>query len=375
MATSFLRQVAARQGRSFKCMVLDLDNTLWGGVIGDDGLDGIILGQGSAHGEAFIDFQRFVIDQAHRGVILAVCSKNDEANALLPFERHPEMVLKRSHIACFVANWGDKPNNLREIAKRVNIGIDSLVFVDDNPYERNIVRRELPMVAVPELPEDPALYASCVAAGGYFEAVSLTPEDLERSSLYQANLQREALQASSTDVAGYLASLRMELLVKPFDQTGAQRIVQLINKTNQFNLTTRRYSDEKVAALIGAEDAITLQLRLIDCLGDNGIIAIIIAVRDPAGEPNAFAIDTWLMSCRVLGRQVEEASMNVLARVALRRGATALLGEYPYRTEPDGQGALPETWVCIAGRGCQRPNRLAAQSPKLSTFRDQHRHT
>jgi HAD superfamily phosphatase (TIGR01681 family) len=168
------RLIAARRGRSFKCLALDLDNTLWGGVIGDDGLDGIVLGQGSALGEAYIAFQRYAKGLAQRGVILAVCSKNDEARALEPFEKHPEMVLRRSDIACFVANWQDKPANLRQIAAALNIGCDAIAFVDDNPFERDIVRRELPDVGVPELPQDPSYYPHCIAAAGYFEAVSIT---------------------------------------------------------------------------------------------------------------------------------------------------------------------------------------------------------
>ena len=162
------RLLAAQQGRSFKCLVLDLDQTLWGGVIGDDGLEGIQLGQGSGVGEAFTAFQRFVRDLASRGVILAVCSKNNEATALEPFDKHPEMVLKRHHIAYFMANWNDKAANLKMIAKELNIGLDAMVFVDDNPYERNQVRSALPMVAVPEMPEDPALYPACLVSAGYF---------------------------------------------------------------------------------------------------------------------------------------------------------------------------------------------------------------
>lgn len=320
------RLIAAQMGRSSKCLVLDLDNTLWGGVIGDDGLDGIVLGQGSAVGEAYVEFQRWVLDQSRRGVILAVCSKNDEANALAPFERHPEMVLSRSDIAAFIANWDDKATNLRTIAQRLNIGIDSCVFVDDNPFERNIVRRELPTVAVPELPEDPAFYARCIADAGYFEALSVTAEDTERTKQYQANLQRETLQASATDLKGYLASLKMELWVKSFDRMDLKRVVQLINKTNQFNLTTRRYTEEEVAALIDAPDAFGLHFRLTDSLGDNGIISIIIARRDR--KDSQMTIDTWLMSCRVLGRQVESACMNVVAQRAKNLGVAEIIGEY-----------------------------------------------
>lgn len=318
------RLIAAQQGRSFKCLVLDLDNTLWGGVVGDDGVEGIVLGQGNAVGEAYLEFQHYVRAQTQRGVILAVCSKNGEKSALAPFERHPEMVLKRSDFAAFIANWDDKAGNLRRIAETLNIGIDSLAFVDDSPFERNLVRRELPMVAVPELPDDPAHYARCLADSGLFEALGVTEEDRARTQQYQANLKRSALRAATTDLAGYLKSLEMELRWKPFDKLGLHRIVQLINKTNQFNLTTRRYSAEAVTHLLDAPGTIGLQLRLLDTFGDNGIIAIVIA----SVVDHAATVDTWLMSCRVLGRQVEEATLNLLAVAASERGADRIIGEY-----------------------------------------------
>ena len=194
------RLLAAEQGRSSKCLVLDLDNTLWGGVIGDDGLAGLVLGQGSALGEAFVDFQDYARELSRRGVILAVCSKNDEANALEPFDHHPEMVLKRTDIASFVANWHDKASNIRAIAEELNIGLDSLVFVDDNPFERSLVRRELPMVAVPEVGDDPATFAQTLADAGYFETVTVTEEDRVRTEQYQGNRRREQLKASTTDL-------------------------------------------------------------------------------------------------------------------------------------------------------------------------------
>ncbi|WP_340314077.1 HAD-IIIC family phosphatase [Rhizorhabdus argentea] len=319
------RLLAAQQGRSFKCLVLDLDNTLWGGVIGDDGLDGIVLGQGSALGEAYTAFQRYVLDLSKRGVILALCSKNDEANGLEPFDKHPEMLLRRSDIACFAINWSDKVANIRQIAERLNIGLDALVFADDNPFERNLVRRDLPMVAVPELPEDPALYAECIADAGYFENSQPTEEDLERTRQYQANAQRETLRGSTTDLESYLRSLDMEMRWGRFDTLGKSRIVQLINKTNQFNLTTRRCADEEVSALIADDRALTLQIRLTDQFGDNGVIAIV-AGRER--QPGDICIDTWLMSCRVLGRQVEEATLNLVAAEARRLGAVRLIGEY-----------------------------------------------
>jgi len=320
------RLLAAAMGRSAKAFVLDLDNTLWGGVIGDDGLEGVKLGQGSALGEAFVAFQRYARDLSRRGIILAVCSKNDEANALEPFEKHPEMVLKQSDIACFVANWTDKAANLRDIAATLNIGLDSLVFADDNPAERAIVRRELPMVAVPELPEDPTLWPSTLAAAGYFESLRLTREDIDRSAQYQANRQRTSMMASATDLKGYLRSLEMRALWNRFDRIGHARIVQLINKTNQFNLTTRRVTDEEIAALIEDERALTLQIRLTDTFGDNGIIAIVIGLFEPGTRD--IRIDTWLMSCRVLGRQMEEETLNLVVQQARALGAERLIGVY-----------------------------------------------
>jgi FkbH-like protein len=319
------RLLAAIRGRSYKCLVLDLDNTLWGGVIGDDGLTGIAIGQGSAVGEAHLAFQRYALDLSRRGILLAVCSKNEEANALEVFDRHPEMLLRRIHISCFVANWEDKASNLRQIARRLNIGTDSLVFVDDNPFERNLVRQELPEVAVPELPEDPAAFAACIAAAGYFEALSITNEDQERVNQYRANAEREQLRESTTDMAGYLQSLRMELHCGPFDPIGLQRIVQLINKTNQFNLLTRRYTDTEVQAVMADAAALHLQFRLQDRFGDNGVIAIVIGKLDAERK---LVIDTWLMSCRVLGRQVEAATLNVVAKRASAMGATALIGSF-----------------------------------------------
>jgi len=236
------------------------------------------------------------------------------------------MVLRRDDIACFVANWTDKAANLRLIAERLNIGLDSLVFADDNAFERDLVRSELPMVAVPELPEDPGLFARTIADAGYFEAVTLTREDLERGAQYQANAARETMKTKATDVEGYLRGLNMELRWSRFDRVGSQRIVQLTNKTNQFNLTTRRTDEAAVLALTGDNRALTLQLRLLDQFGDNGIIAIVAG--QFAGDTADMTIDTWLMSCRVLGRQVEAATLNLIVSQARLLGAVRLIGEY-----------------------------------------------
>ncbi|CAN5502592.1 HAD-IIIC family phosphatase [soil metagenome] len=235
------RVAAAIAGLSRKCLVLDLDNTLWGGVIGDDGIDGIRLGQGSPTGEAFLAFQQYAVMLARRGIILAVCSKNDAAVAEAAFA-HPEMALQRTDIAAFVANWDDKAGNLRRIAGMLDIGLDSLVFVDDNPAERDIVRRELPEVAVPELPEDVAEYPARLAAAGYFEAVSFTSDDAARGRSYALNAERKQALTQATDIGGYLHSLEMTLTAAPVGPAELPRVTQLVNKTNQFNLTTRRYT-------------------------------------------------------------------------------------------------------------------------------------
>lgn len=315
------RTVAALRGTTRKCLVLDLDNTLWGGVIGDDGVDGIALGQGSGRGEAYLAVQHAALALRQRGIILAVCSKNDDDVARTPFRDHPDMVLKEAHIASFVANWGDKATNLRAIAAALNIGLDALVFLDDNPVERAQVRGELPMVAVPEVGADPALYPKLLLAAGYFEAVGFAQEDRDRADQYAANAERAAF-AGTSDMAGYLASLDMVADFRGFDAVNRARIAQLINKSNQFNLTTRRYTEKEVAAIEADPGKLTLQVRLADRFGDNGMISVVIVDRA------TWAIDTWLMSCRVLGRRMEEAVLDQIVTAARAHGAVGLTGRY-----------------------------------------------
>ena len=321
------RILAAAEGLSRRCLVLDLDNTLWGGTIGDDGVAGIELGQGSAEGEAYLAFQRYVRLLSDRGVALAVCSKNSPELAESAFT-HPEMALARDGFACFVANWEDKARNIRSIAETMGLGLDSLVFVDDNPAERDLVRRELPQVAVPELPDDVAFYASRVAAAGYFEAASFTPEDRLRAASYAANASLRAELASTTDMVDYLRSLEMTLTAGALDATDLPRAVQLIHKSNQFNLTTRRHTEGDLQAFAQNPRALVLTLRLRDRFADHGLIGVIIARADASLPSGEWLIDTWLMSCRVLGRQVEAAALEVLRAECLERGAVALIGEF-----------------------------------------------
>jgi FkbH-like protein len=319
------RIINARCGRSRRCLVLDLDNTLWGGVVGDDGLGGIRLGQGDPAGEAYLDFQRYLLALRERGVVLAVSSKNEDPIARLPFRDHPEMLIREEHIAVFQANWNDKPANIRAIAEQLSLGLESFAFVDDNPFERELVRRSLPQVAVPELPEDPAFYVRTLSAAGLFESISFTDEDRKRAGYYAGNARRAALHSEAGDIDSYLATLRMEIAFQPFDETGRMRIAQLINKSNQFNLTTRRYTEAEVARFESEDAFFTLQVRLSDVFGDNGMISVILCRATPEKD---WEIDLWLMSCRVLGRGVEKMALREVLRHARCRGIRNLIGVY-----------------------------------------------
>jgi FkbH-like protein len=319
------RVIAALCGKSRRCLVLDLDNTLWGGVIGDDGLKGIKIAQGDAAGEAYLNFQRFILSLRERGVVLAVSSKNEDETARLPFRKHAEMLLREEHFAIFQANWSDKATNIQTIANEIALGLESLVFVDDNPFERDLVRKALPQVAVPEMPADPVFYTRTLSAAGYFEAVTFSSEDLKRASYYDGNARRADLQKQVGNVLEYLASLQMEIIFRPFDETGRARITQLISKSNQFNLTTRRYTEAEVAGIETDPKCFSMQVRLTDSFGDNGMISVVICRAISAEE---WEIDTWLMSCRVLGRCVESMVLRELLQHAAERGIKRLIGIY-----------------------------------------------
>ena len=318
------RLIGAVYGKSRKCLVLDLDNTIWGGVVGDEGLANIVLANGDPTGEAFLELQRAVLGLHSRGVTLAVCSKNDGAVARAAFREHPEMLLKEAHIAVFQANWEDKVRNLNAIAETLKLGLEALVFLDDNPVERQLVRQELPAVAVPELPEDPALFARTLLSAGYFESIHFTDEDRNRNEQYRADGLRVSLAARAINLENYLRSLEMRIDFRAFSPVDRQRIVQLVNKTNQFNVTTRRYTEAQIKSYEEDPNVMTLQVRLTDRFGDNGMISVIICRM----QGQEWDIDTWLMSCRVLKRKVEYAVLNKLVKEARRRGISALVGSY-----------------------------------------------
>ena len=318
------RVLAALRGKSRKVLVLDLDNTVWGGVIGDDGLEGIKVGVGDPRGAAHVELQEAALHLRCRGIALAVCSKNTDAIARTPFREHPGMRLKEAHISVFQANWRDKASNLEAIATTLNVGLDALVFVDDNPAERAQVRQVLPMVAVPELPEDPSFYAQAVLVAGYFEAVQFTQNDRGRAEQYTQNAKRAELAREIRDPEAFLRSLEMTAKFEPFDSIGRARIAQLISRSNQFNLTTRRYTEVEVGALEADEGVHTLQVRLSDAFGDNGMVSVVVCRK----QPHAWEIDTWLMSCRVIGRRLEWMVLNHLAAAASAAGASQLVGRY-----------------------------------------------
>ena len=324
VAREILRMIRSLRTATKKLLALDLDNTLWGGVVADDGLEGIEIGDTSPRGEAFKAFQRSILNLKKRGVLLAVVSKNDYARAAEPFEKHPDMVLRLKDFVSFKANWEPKSDNLRRMAEELSLGMDSFVFVDDNPAEIDIVRQYAPMVSTIQLSSDPTDYVGQLQDSRFFEPRSVTNEDAIRTEQYQAESERESLLSSATDMDAYLESLMMVAMVNTFAPVDVPRISQLINKSNQFNLTTRRRTEAEVKQLIENPEFVCFSVRLEDRFGDHGLICVIIS--RVVGE--LLAIDTWLMSCRVLKRQVEETVLNEICRLALARGCSRVEGEY-----------------------------------------------
>jgi FkbH-like protein len=310
-------------GKSKKCLVLDLDNTLWGGVVGDDGVQSLILGRDHPVGEAFLDFQRYVKDLQRRGVILSVCSKNDRENAQEGFS-HPDSILKLEDFTAFKANWKTKPENIREIAAELNIGLDSMVFIDDNPAERALVADQLPEVAVPEVGSDVSRFMEILEREKYFEPHKIVQDDLNRAAFYNSNAQRSAHQSGFRDYGEFLASLEMTAEIAPFSPVYLERITQLINKTNQFNLTTRRYTSAEIEAISRDSACITLYGRLTDKFGDNGLVSVLIG--RVSGE--TVEVDVWLMSCRVLNREMEFAMFDALVEQCRARGISRIKGVF-----------------------------------------------
>lgn len=325
VASRVMDIVCAIKGQFKKCLILDLDNTLWGGVIGDDGLEGIQLGHGLGIGKMFTEFQMWVKKLKQRGIIICVTSKNNEETAKEPFVKHPDMVLKLDDIAVFQANWETKVDNIRTIQSILNIGFDSMVFLDDNPFERNMVRENISGITVPELPEYPEDYLEYLYSLNLFETASYSNEDKDRTKQYQVEAQRVTLSKTFTNEADFLKSLNMVSVVSGFTKFNIPRVAQLSQRSNQFNLRTVRYTDADIEALANDPDVIDLSFTLEDKFGDNGLIAVVIM--KPLDKETLF-VDTWFMSCRVLKRGMENFTLNTMAEKAKAAGYKRIIGEY-----------------------------------------------
>jgi FkbH-like protein len=323
LGRSLTAMVRALYGRSRKVLVLDLDNTCWGGVIGDDGVDGIVIGRETPQAEAFTAFQQHCLALRARGVLLAVCSKNDDAVARSGFA-HPDSVLRLEHFSCFQANWQPKPLNLLAMADELALGLESFVFVDDNPAEREMVRAQLPAVAVPEVGCEPARFVEILQAGRYFEPATLSAEDLGRAALYEQRAAAQTQQARFGSYGEYLDSLGMVGEIDTFRPVYMERIAQLTNKSNQFNLTTRRFTRAQLEEAAADPASIALYGRLADKFGDNGLVAVVMGTQ----QGREFRIELWLMSCRVLKRDMEHAMLDALVERARSRGVETLIGVY-----------------------------------------------
>jgi FkbH-like protein len=324
LAATTVSLINALQGSFKKCVILDLDNTTWGGIIGDDGMENIQIGS-LGIGKAFTEFQYWIKKLQHRGIIVAVCSKNTESVAKEPFEKHPDMVLKLDDIAVFVANWENKADNIRHIQSVLNIGFDSMVFLDDNPFERNIVRENIAGITVPDLPEDPSEYLEYLYQLNLFETVSFSSEDEGRTKQYQVEAERSILQKAFTNEDDFLQSLNMQSVVEPFNKFNTPRVAQLSLRSNQFNLRTVRYSEADIEQIGSDENNFSFSFTLEDKFGNNGMICVIILSKMSAAT---LFIDTWLMSCRVLKRGMENFVLNTIANFAKDNGYQFLEGEY-----------------------------------------------
>lgn len=316
--------ISTLYGKFKKCVILDLDNTIWGGVIGDDGLENIQIGSLGV-GKAFTEFQYWVKKLKKRGIIVAVCSKNTESVAKEPFEKHPDMILRLEDIAVFVANWENKADNIRQIQNVLNIGFDSMVFLDDNAFERNIVRENIPDICVPELPNDPADYLEYLYELNIFETTSFSNEDTKRTKLYQIEAQRSTIQQKFTDVDDFLKSLKMFSLIESFNKFNTPRIAQLSQRSNQFNLRTIRYTEADIDKIAKSDKYFTFAFTLEDRFGDNGLICVLILKKE---DKFTLFIDTWFMSCRVLKRGMENFVLNKIVDFSKAKGYSYLKGEY-----------------------------------------------
>ncbi|HZU25146.1 MAG TPA: HAD-IIIC family phosphatase [Bryobacteraceae bacterium] len=333
LGEGILAHLRAVLGLTRKVLVVDLDDTLWKGIIGEDGVSGIQIGPGTPAGEAHARLQKYMLDLKSRGVLLAVASKNNPEDARLPFEQHAHMLLRLDDFAAFEANWNDKAESIRTIARRLSLGLDSFVFLDDNPVEREWIRSQLPEVAVVDAGPSIFYYVQCLDRERYFYPLALSVEDQARAEQYRTENAREQMRASAQSLEQFLVDLRLRASVVPVSSANLARVAQLTNKTNQFNLTTRRYNEEQIRRLVADPNGWTAAFHLADRMGDYGIVGVLLCV--PDGAPDRWEIDTWLMSCRALGRQMEKYMFDRLIESAQSRGIREIRGVYR-RTAKNG---------------------------------------
>ena len=324
LANDLMSYIKAVLGLNKKCIVLDLDNTLWGGVVGEDGFDGIKLGPTSP-GNAFMEFQRCLLSYWQRGIILAINSKNNYDDAMQVIKEHPYMILREKHFASMQINWNDKVSNLKEIANDLNIGLNSIVYFDDDPVNREIVSCNMPEVLVVNLPQDPSLYAQALTSLNDFNALQITDEDLSRGKMYLEQKARKELGISVTNLDEFLKQLNIKITMKGADQFTIPRISQLTLKTNQFNLTTKRYQEEDIVKFSQDDTKLVGCVKVEDKFGDNGITSVFIVDKESDSEWN---IDTFLLSCRVMGRGVEDAILGHILQKAKSEGVKKVKGMY-----------------------------------------------
>lgn len=326
IASRIIDIISASRGKFKKCVICDLDNTLWGGIVGDDGWENLQIGHGLGIGKIYSEFQEWLKKLKERGIILAVCSKNTESIAKEAFEKHPDMVLRLDDFAVFVANWNNKVENIRMIQETLNIGMDSIVFLDDNPFERNMVRQAIPEITVPELPQDPADYLEFLYNENLFETTSFSNEDSDRTRQYKAEYERKSAQLKFENEEDYLKSLDMVAKVEGFTKFNTPRVAQLSQRSNQFNLRTIRYSEDDIHSIEENTSKFkTFSFSLSDKFGDNGLISVVILEKK---DDEILFIDTWFMSCRVLKRGMEKFVLNTIMDYANKNGYKTVIGEY-----------------------------------------------
>ncbi len=323
LCSEYLAYIKPLTSITKKCIVLDLDNTLWGGIIGEDGLEGIKIGP-TPEGRPFLEFQKYLLSLFNRGVILTINSKNNLEDALEVFQEHPHMLLKEEHFATMKINWKDKISNMKTIAEEINIGLDSLVYIDDDKLNREMIRDSLPEVLVVDLPEDPSLYLKALMEINDFNTFQITEEDKRKGQTYVEQRKRQDIQKFATDITKYLKKLELVVTIEKPDPFNIPRISQLTQKTNQFTLTTIRYLEEEVKQFARSDNFLVVSIKVEDKFGDNGITGVAIVEKGA----NKWRIDTFLLSCRVIGRRVEETLLAYILEMAKKEKANILIGEF-----------------------------------------------